>query len=93
MREHWLRWTVLGLALAATVGVVAYAAQEGKVQLPQAVRKVLDSNYPGAAVEEVELDSEGVRVFEVELKMDGKEVEVGIALDGTVVEEEVEVAL
>jgi uncharacterized membrane protein YkoI len=80
--------------VAALVAVVAYASQDERVELPAAVQAALDAQYPGAEVEESEIDVEGIRVYEIELQTaDGKECEVAIAADGTILEIETETAL
>jgi uncharacterized membrane protein YkoI len=88
------KWVFVAVLVAALVAVVAYASQDERVELPAAVQAALDAQYPGAEVEESEIDVEGIRVYEIELQTaDGTECEVAIAADGTILEIETETAL
>ena len=86
---------VLGLA----VGIVCWAFGPGLINakgneikasdLPEAVRATLEREAPGAEIEEIEMEEEGGKVvYEIEVEIDGKEMELEIAADGTLLEKE-----
>lgn len=79
------------LALGAMVG-----ADEEKIpveKLPEAVLKVVKAKYPQAKIDEASKEVEdGVTTYEVELKHEGRGVELTLKADGTIVEVEKEVA-
>ncbi len=90
---------VLGLA----VGIVCWAfgpsminakGKEVKVKvedLPGAVSAALDKEAPGAEIEEIEKEEkDGKVVYDVDVKIEGKEFELKIAADGTVLKKEAE---
>ena len=83
------------LAVALALPVFVYAKEE-KVSLkdcPEAVQKTIkDSAKDGRIVEvEKETKKDGTIVYEAEIKRaDGKEVEVTVASDGTLLKTEVE---
>jgi len=93
MKAKWSKWIVVVAVVAVLAGVVTYAARDEAVTLPVAVQDALGEQYPGATVEESEIDVEGIRVYEIELKADGKEFEVTITADGTILEVETEITL
>ena len=72
------------------------AAQAGKGKcgwLPDAVKAVINAEYPGAEIEEVEVEKECIKIYEVELEMGKQDVELEISADGKLVEKEVELAM
>lgn len=93
------RWMML--AAAALMGTALLAAgaaakdeAKAKVELPEAVVKALAAAFPNATIDEVEAGEEnGLKIFEVELKAGGAEIEVDVAPDGTILEIETEIAL
>jgi len=93
----------LAVVLGLTAGTLFWAfgpatiiaeEKETKVavgDLPEAVRATLEKEAPGAAIEEIEMEEEdGKVVYEIEVKIDGKEVDLEIAADGTLLEKEVD---
>lgn len=92
------------LALALSAGILFWGFQaitsegeEGKevkvakTDLPEAVRATLEKEAPGATIEEIEMEEEdGKVVYEIEVEIDGKEIELEIAADGTLLEKEVD---
>ena len=59
--------------------------------LPPAVKKTVEAKSAGGKIKELELETEdGKTFYEVEFEKDGKEHEVKIAKDGTVLEYEME---
>ena len=60
-------------------------------ELPPAVQETVKAESAGAEIKELVLETEGGKTFyEVEFEKDGKEYEVKIAEDGTVLEREIE---
>jgi len=101
------RWMLVGVAVAvlALGGWAGASADEvkqqgcnkeakAKVELPEAAAKAIKDAFPGATIDEVEIDNEdGMKMFAVELKQDKAETEVKVTADGMIVEVETEVAL
>jgi hypothetical protein len=96
------RWLLVGAAVMvlALLGAATLSADEGckkekaKVALPEAAAKAIKEAFPNAAIAKVKAeDEDGMKVFEVELKIDKAEIEVTVAPDGTIVEIETEVTL
>lgn len=86
---------LVGAGLALCIGAVAtqqLAEDEKGVsieQVPAAVRAALLAQAQGGAIEEIEMETEnGQAVYEAEMTIDGKEVEVKVAADGTVLGKE-----
>jgi hypothetical protein len=76
--------------------LAAAAAQAGKDKcgkLPDAVKAVINAEYPGAEIEEVKAEKECIKVYEVELEMGEEEVELEISADGKIIEKETELSL
>lgn len=85
------------LLFAAVLCLNGCAAEEAKaeqVKLPDAAAAAIKAAYPQGEIEEVETDTEGgVMLYEVEIKQAGKELEVSVSAEGTIVEEEQEITL
>jgi len=92
MKAKWYRSVGMVLAVGALLSVATYA-ERGGVRLPAAVRKALQKLYPGATVAEAESETEGMRVYEVELEQGDRDLELTVAPNGTVLEVETEIAL
>lgn len=92
MRERktfvWTALAALGLCvLAAPAGAEEIDAKD----LPEAVVKAIQTAYPGATINEAEVETEdGKTVYEVEIVKDKKEIDLDIAADGTILEAEEE---
>ncbi len=56
-------------------------------------KAALDALYPNAEIEEAKVEKEGLKVYEVELEQNGREIEVTLAKDGTLLEVETEMTL
>ncbi len=53
----------------------------------------IEAAFPGGEVDEVEAEYEGgVKLYEVELELDGRELEITVSPDGIIVEVETELA-
>lgn len=94
----WKHWKTISfmVLIGVTVCIAAYAGrhERGKNSLPAAVKTAIQALYPEAVIEEVEVEREGLKLYEVELEQDnGQEVEVTVSSDGTIVEVETEVAM
>ena len=93
----WRHLKVVGfmvLACAVMCAVVYAHKHEGKKSwLPDAVKAAIAASYPGAEIEEVEKECEGVKLYEVELEQNEKEMEVTFAKDGAIVEVETKVSM
>jgi hypothetical protein len=83
------------LALALSLPALVYAKEE-KVKLadcPEAVQKTINDQAQGGKIVEIEKETkkDGTVVYEAEIKTtDGKEVEVTVAADGTLLGTETE---
>ena len=57
--------------------------------LPQAVKDAVSAEYPGVKITEAEKEIEdGKTVYEVEIKKDGREIDIELSADGTILKEE-----
>ena len=84
----------MALACAMMYAAVYAGKHKGKkTWLPEAVKAAIKASYPGAEIEELEKEYEGVKVYEVELEQNEKEMEVTFAKDGTIVGVETEVSM
>jgi len=98
MKRKWVVVAVLALGVAALVAGAALAEKarkhEEKVtldQVPQAVKATILKEAGGAKIKEIEKETKGERtVFEAEFVKDGKEIEIKVAPDGTLLKREVE---
>jgi len=90
-RKHWELFCIM-VVLVAVVCVVTYANKEKKCPLPDAVKAAISSLYPQAKIEEVKVEKEELKLYEVELDQNGVELKVTLSPDGMLVEVETEVA-
>jgi len=84
-------WIVIGLciAVAAMLCAVAYGEKgEKKCSLPAAVQAAVKALFPNAVIEKSEKEEEEVVMYEAKIKDGGKESDVVLAADGTVMEVE-----
>ncbi len=93
MRQKCLKLIAIVAVVGAIVCVATYAGKQEKDPLPSAVRAAINELYPDAVIEEAKLEEEAVKVYGVELKQAGQEFEVTLALDGTIMEVESELAV
>jgi len=86
---------LIGLVMLAGVLVClsVYAEKEHKAKLPEPVAAAVQDLYPQGKIEEVQKDRESIMLYEIEVTQDGQEYELSIAPDGTIVEEEQEIAV
>jgi uncharacterized membrane protein YkoI len=82
------------LALGLILPALIYAKEE-KVKLadcPEAVQKTIKDKANGGTIVEVEKETkkDGTVVYEAEIKKDGKEFDVVVAADGTLIKVEQE---
>lgn len=82
------------LAFALALPAIVYGKEE-KVKLadcPEAVQKTIKAQANGGTIVEIEKETkkDGTVVYEAEIKKDGKEIEVEVAADGTLIEVEEE---
>jgi uncharacterized membrane protein YkoI len=92
MKRRYLKLFGLVLIIGLTYAA-GYAGKSPKTTLPAAVKEAITKLYTQAVVEEVEVEEEGVKVYEIELKHNGRELELTIAADGTILEVESEVVM
>jgi uncharacterized membrane protein YkoI len=79
---------LLGATLLLSLGLAAGCAPS----LPPAAADAVKAAFPQARIVEVEQEKEdGVTVYEVELRQDGKEVEITVSPDGVIVEVETQI--
>jgi uncharacterized membrane protein YkoI len=77
---------VLFAALVCSIAI-AKKCHDKKASLPAQAEKSLAESYPGSSIKEVQKDEADVKVFDVELALaDGKEIDVTVAADGTIME-------
>jgi hypothetical protein len=80
------------ICLIACVITYAGKCKQNKSCLPPAARAALDALYHNAEIEDTEVEKEGLKVYEVQLEQNDREVEVTLAPDGTLIEVETEIA-
>ena len=93
MKARNLRALGIIVLFVVLAGAAAHAGKDKCGGLPDAVKAVINAEYPGAEIEEVEVEKEGIKVYEVELEMGEQEVELAISADGKIIERETELAL
>jgi len=90
------RWMLLAVMAFGGTVAVALAGDDEKVtidQVPAAVKATILKEANGATVTEIEKETkDGKTVYEAEWTEGGKEVEITVAEDGTLIEKEVEEA-
>lgn len=59
---------------------------------PAAAKKAVTDAFPKGAIDKIEMEKAGVKVYEVDLKVDGKEASILVAPDGTVLKTEMQLA-
>lgn len=95
MKWRHLKQVGLMVLVGTMMCAVVYAHKHKgkKTWLPDAVKAAIKASYPGAEIEEIEKEYEGLKVWEVELEQNEQEFEVTFAPDGTIVEVETEVSM
>ena len=94
MKRKYFMSIIIAVLIGIFVCVSAYAGGSGKcfeIKLPTAVKEAVKSMCPQGKIEEIEMDEESIKVYEVEVKKDGREIELTITKDGTIIEEEKEI--
>jgi len=100
LKKYWKQLGILGLlgvailALSVVAGTDLLSQDEEEVSLdavPAAVKATILKEADGAEVEEVEREVEdGKVVYEAEFEVDGQEVEIEVAKDGTLLSREID---
>ncbi len=88
MKRKHLKLIGSMILIGAMVCVLTYAGRHRETSLPAAVEAAIKALYPQAVIEEVQVEQEGLKVYEVELEQNRQDVEVTVAPDGTIVEVE-----
>jgi hypothetical protein len=81
-------WKLVGLVVftGAMLCVVTYAGKCKSDSLPDAVKSAIQGLYPQGEIAKAKMEKEGLKVYEVVLKENGKEIEVTVGADGSVIE-------
>ena len=96
-KKLWLAAVAAAALFAAVaVPVIAEDADDDEEEVtvkyadvPLAVRKTFEKEAPGVKIEEVEKETEdGKTTYEAEVTIDGKNYEIEVAEDGTLLEKE-----
>jgi hypothetical protein len=77
---------IAGVALMTGMWLSVSWAQEADAELPAAAKQAIADKYPGATIGQTKLERRIVRVYEVDLTLDGKKAEVTVAHDGTILD-------
>ncbi len=100
MLRRWTLCIVAGLGLLGAVAATGWAFDdEDEVlvsidQVPAAVKATFLKEAKGGTIKEIKRETKrGKTIYEAKIVMDGKEVEVEVATDGTLLEVEEEVSL
>jgi uncharacterized membrane protein YkoI len=95
-------WALTGIAVLGLIFAVALPAlaedkprdTDKKVELPKAAADAINAAFAGATIGEVKLeDEDGVKLYEVELKVKDAEIEVSVSADGIIAEVETEITV
>lgn len=77
-------WMLIGISLLG-VGAPAYAIGKSEV------RAIVERNYPGARITEIEKETyRGQKIYEVDFKHGGENLEAIIGLDGEIIKVQVD---
>ena len=96
MRKSKVLLPLIGLGVVGTLAFVAWAGPEGEEpvtldQVPAAVKATILKESAGAKITEIERETkDGKTVYEAEYLQDGREIEIKVAPDGTLLGREVE---
>ena len=98
LKKHWkLISLITVVCLALCIGAVATKqALDGEKEItidevPAAVKATILTEADGAPIQEIEMETaDGKTVYEAEVIIDGKEVEIEVAPDGTLLGKEIE---
>ena len=93
--RNWTLTGIIAMGLMLAIALPGEAGDKGKkIELPKAAADAISAAYPGAKIDEIELDDEdGVKLYEVELKLKGEEIEVSVSADGVIFEIETEITV
>ena len=97
--KHWALTGIAVLGLIFAVALPAWAEDkprdtDKKVELPKAAADAINAAFAGATIGEVKLeDEDGVKLYEVELKVKDAEIEVSVSADGIIAEVETEITV
>lgn len=91
VKKNWIV-TVCCVAVVAMLCAVTYAEKaekgEKKCSLPAVVESAVKALLPNAVIGKIEKEEEEIKMFEVTVKDAGKESDIKLAADGTVIEVE-----
>jgi uncharacterized membrane protein YkoI len=98
LKKHWKLISLISVVcLALCIGAVATRqAMDGETEVsidkvPAAVRATIENEAQGGTIEEIEVETEdGETVYEAEVIIDGREIEIEVAPDGTLLGKETE---
>lgn len=99
MSRRWVLCIVMGLSLLAAVAATGWASGDDEEQVsidqvPAAVKATILKEAKGGTVKKIERETEkGKTIYEAEINIDGREIEIEVAADGTLLEIEEEVSL
>jgi len=100
MSRRWVLCIVMGLNLLGAAAATGWASgddDEEQVsidQVPAGVKATILKEAMGGVVKEIERETEkGKTIYEAEIIIDGREIEIEVAADGTLLEREEEVSL
>ena len=96
MRKSKVFLPLIGLGVVSTLAFASWAAQEGEErvtldQVPAAVKATILEEAAGAKITEIERETKnGKTVYEAEFLLNGQEIEIKVAPDGTLLSREAE---
>lgn len=74
-------------------GVAMGEKEADKPTLPEAAQKAVTDAFPKGTIDKIEEEKAGLKVYEVDLKVEGKEASIVVAPDGTVLKVEAELTV
>ena len=98
LKKHWKMICLMAvICLALCIGAVATKqALDGETkvpieEIPPAVKATIFAEAKGGTIEEIEMETEdGKTIYEAEVIIDGQEIEIEVAPDGTLLGKEIE---
>jgi uncharacterized membrane protein YkoI len=98
LKKHWKLISLMAVVcLALCIGAVATKqAMDGETEVsieevPAAVKATIDAEAEAGTIEEIEMETEnGQTVYEADVIIDGQEIEIRVAPDGTLLGKETE---
>ena len=91
MKRNYLVLTLVVLLVGVLACLNVYADKDEHIKIPDKVMAAVNSKFPQADIEEVEMDVEGISCYEIEVEKGDVEFTLTVTPDGTIIEQEQEI--